>query len=188
MSKKYVLRSYILLLLLFLTGVIFSAIVYAAEPTGEYLQYQEPRAASFSSGLSTITYVFSLLVTFAIVLGLAYFSSRFLGQRMGNRLANGDQKIVATLPLGTNRAVYVVDIAGKYLVLGVTDHTINVLQEITDPVEIEKLKLQQISIPETQFEQVFQRQLASLQRISPKFTNVFNAYQQNKQKHEDEKR
>lgn len=188
MSKKYYLGLYILLLVVSFVWVDLGVIASAAEPTGEYLQYQEPKPAVYSPGLSTVTYIFSLLVTFTIVIGLAYFASRFLGQKMGSKLAIGRHKIVATLPLGTNRAVYIVEIAGKFLVLGVTDHTINVLQEITDIGEIEKMKAEPISVPETQFDKVFQRQLASLHQLSPKFPNVFNTHHQNEQKHEDEKR
>ncbi|MBP2628628.1 MAG: flagellar biosynthetic protein FliO [Firmicutes bacterium] len=188
MSKKYYLGLYILLLVVFFVGFDLGVTAYAAEPNGEYLQYQEPKPAVYSSGLSTLTYIFSLLVTFTIVIGLAYFASRFLGQKMGNKLAVGSHKIVATLPLGANRAVYIVEIAGKFLALGVTDHTINVLQEITDIGEIEKMKKEPISVPEAQFDKVFQRQLASLQQWSPKFPNVFNAHHQDEQEHKGEKR
>ena len=166
----------------------FGKTAYAAESTGEYLQYQEQKPAVYSSGLSTLTYIFSLLITFGIVIGLAYFASRFVGQKMKSRLTIGNHKIIATLPLGTNRAVYIVEIAGKFLVLGVTDHTINILQEITDIDEIEKMKVEPISVPDTQFDKVFQRQLASLQQLSLKFPNVFNAHHQDEQKHEGEKR
>ena len=188
MSKKYYLGSYIVLLMVFLIGLAFWGTAYAAESNGEYLQYQEPKAAVYSSGLSTLTYIFSLLITFAIVIGLAYFASRFIGQKMGKKLTIGNHKIIATLPLGTNRAVYIVEIAGKFLVLGVTDHTINILQEITDIEEIEKMKVNQISVPEMQFDKVFQRQLASLQQLSLNFPNVFNTHEQDEQKHEGEKR
>ena len=188
MSKKYYLGLCMLLMIAFFCGTVFEGIVYAAEPTGEYLQYQEPKPPAYSSGLSTLAYVFSLLVTFAIVIGLAYFASRFLGQKMGSKLAIGNQKIVATLPLGANRGIYVVEIAGKFLILGVTDHSIQVLQEITDRVEIEKIQAEKALAPENQFEKIFQGQLASLQRLSPKFPNVFNTHLHDEEKHEGEKR
>ena len=188
MSKKYYLRLYILLLVVLFVGIHFWGTAYAAEPTGEYLQYQEQKPAVYSSGLSTLTYIFSLIITFAIVIGLAYFASRFVGQKMGRKLAGDHHKIVATLPLGTNRDVYIVEIAGKFLVLGVTDHTINILQEITDSGEIDKMKAEPTSAPAAQFDKVFQRQLASLQQLSLKFPHVFNTHHENEQKHEGEKR
>lgn len=188
MGKKYYLGSYTLLLLFFLIGVVFWGTAYAAEPTGEYLQYQEPKPAVYSAGLSTLTYILSLIITFAIVIGLAYFASRFVGQKMSSKLASDNHKIMAILPLGNSRSVYIVEIAGKFLVLGVTDHMINVLQEITDIEEIEKMKEKSISVPEVQFDKVFQRQLASLQQLSLNFPNVFNTHHKDEEKHEDEKR
>ena len=183
MKKKCYLGPCILLVMIFLMGT-----VYAATPNGEYLQYQAPKPAEYSSGLSMITYIFSLLVTFALVIGLAYFASRFVGRKMGSVAARGPNKVLATLSLGANRAIYIVEIAGKCLALGVTYHGITVLHEITDSLEIEKMKEAQLSMPETQFDKVFQRQLASLQRLSPKFPNVFKSQTEDEQKHNGEKR
>lgn len=183
MKKKYYLGPYILLVMIFLMGT-----VYAATPNGEYLQYQAPKPAEYSSGLSMITYIFSLLVTFALVIGLAYFASRFIGRKMGSVAAIGPNKVIATLSLGANRGIYIVEIAGKFLALGVTDHGITVLHEITDQLEIEKMQEAQLSMPETQFDKVFQRQLASLQRLSPKFPNVFKSQTGDEEEHKGEKR
>ena len=43
------------------------------------------------------------------------------------------------LPLGPNRSVCIVEMAGHFLLLGVTEHEITLLTEITDPEEMEKL-------------------------------------------------
>ncbi len=187
MSRKYS-KGFCIILLLGILATSFLGNVYAAEPTGEYLQYQEAKPAGSSSALSTLSYIFSLIITFALVIGLAYFASRFLGKRMGISSAMGNQKIISTLSLGANRGIYVVEIAGKFLVLGVTEQNITVLQEITDSMEIEKIKAEQLSIPDIPFEKVFQRQLASLQKLSPKFPNVFNLQQKDEEKQEGEKR
>lgn len=186
-NKKYLVMFVLVLLILF-AGVLTIDPVYAAEAGGEYLQYQEPKPTASVSWFSTISYIFSLLLTFALVIGLAYFASRFLGKRLGGLSAVGSNKIVSTLSLGANRAVYIVEIAGKFLILGVTDQNISVLQEITDVEEIEKLKVEQLSVPKEQFEGVFQRQLASLQRLSQTFPTTFGAFTQNEQKQESEKR
>ena len=173
---------------MFCIGIFFVGQVYGAEPNGEYLQYQEPKPAAAVSWYSTISYIFSLIITFAFVIGLAYFASRFLGKKLGGLSANGSSRIINVLSFGTNRAVYTVEVAGKFLVLGVTDHNITVLQEITDSKEIEKLKSEQVTVPKDQFENVFQRQLASLQQLTQRFPTTFGANLQNVQKHEREKR
>lgn len=162
--------------------------VWAAESTGGYLNYQEPQASS-TSWLANIAYVFSIIITFAVVIGLAYLTSRFLGQKMGQVSANADHRVLATLVLGPNRAVQVVDVAGKVLVLGVTEHSIALLEEITDEDRVEKLRQQPATQPvPTSFDSVFQRQLASLQQMSHKFPTVFNNRDHNNHDNESEKR
>jgi flagellar protein FliO/FliZ len=187
MDKKKIQFYFLTILLVFSIGLFFYGQAYAAEPNGEYLQYQEPKPTNTMSWFSTVSYIFSLLITFAVVIGLAYAASRFLGKKLGSLSANGSSRIVSTLSFGTNRAVYTVEIAGKFLILGVTDHNITVLQEITDIEEIEKMKKQQLAVPTEQFDGVFQKQLASLQKLSQTFPTAFGATQ-NEQKHERGKR
>ncbi|HEY3424491.1 MAG TPA: flagellar biosynthetic protein FliO [Negativicutes bacterium] len=185
-KKPY--RSYCIIVVICLITMIAVSQGYAEEAKGAYLKYQEPPAPAAASWLSTTSYVVSLLITFAVVLGLAYFSARFLGQKMGKLGNTNDNKVLSNLPLGPNRAVQVIEIAGKFLVIGVTDHTINLLQEITDPEEIEKMKQQPVTIADNQFDRVFQNQLASLQQISQKFPAVFGTNSKNAQENEQEKR
>lgn len=176
---------WVLCVVCLITAVLFTGIAFAADSNGEYLKYQEPQPASSVSWWSTVGYVFSLLFTFAVVIGLAYFTSRFLGQKMGRLSVTGEQKILTTLPLGPNRAVYVVEIAGKCLVLGVTDHSISLLQELTDPEQIEKMKAHVPAAPAAGFDSIFQRQLASLQHMTQKFPAVFDAYSKSNQPKDD---
>lgn len=176
-----------ILLIVVLFAIAHVSTGFAAAQPGEYLNYQEPKPAG-TSWFSTIAYVFSLIVTFIVVIGLAYFTSRFVGQKMAKTTVYGDNKVVFTLPLGPNRGVYVVEIAGKYLVLGVTDHNINLLQEITDPEQVEKLQTLNPVMPANQFDIVFQRHLASLQQMSHKFPGVFNGNNRSEHENEREKR
>jgi len=160
---------------------------FAADQQGDYLNYQEPKPSG-SSWLSTVAYLFSVAFTFALVIGLAYFTSRFLGQRMGKTAVAGDNKIVFTLPLGPNRGVSVAEIAGKYLILGVTEHNINLLQEITDPEQIENLRTLNQQLPAVPFDAVFQRHLASLQQMSHRFPGVFSGNNRSNNENDREKR
>lgn len=182
-------KTVVITFVLIAAALVFAFQTYPAfaAQQGDYLNYQEPQNTGYS-WLSTISYVFSLLVMFAVVLGLAYFTSRFLGQRMGKSVAPGDSKVVLSLPLGPNRGVSVVEVAGKYLVLGVTDHNINLLQEITDPAQIETLKNVNPYLPANQFETIFQRHVVSLQQISQKFPGVFGGQRQGENEDERGKR
>lgn len=155
--------------------------------SGEYLQYQEPKPTAFSSWFSTLAYIVSLLLTFAAVLAMAYFASRFLGLRMAGGGVGWSKlkgnRVLQTIPLGQNKAVSIVDAAGKILVLGVTDNNVALLTEIVDLKEIEKLKLEaEKRQDETdQFEQVLQRQVQSLQQMTNRFPKVFSRQQQRQQ-------
>ncbi|MBP2653106.1 MAG: flagellar biosynthetic protein FliO [Firmicutes bacterium] len=165
----------LILVIVLLVGVALAHPALAAEQSANYLNYKEPEPAG-SSWLSTIAYLFTLLVTFIVVLALAYGTSRFLGKRMGSTTLGGDNKICVTISLGQNRAVHVVEVAGRFLVLGVTDHNINLLQEIVDLQQIEKLKVLQTVETAAPFEMVFQKHLTSLQHMSEKFPGVFGNY------------
>ncbi|GBG56288.1 hypothetical protein SPFL3102_00501 [Sporomusaceae bacterium FL31] len=184
-------RLFVSICLMFLLLSAFSLHVTAQEPQGEYLKYQEPQAPTGSSSwVSTLAYILSLLVTFAVVIGLAFFTSRFLGQKFGHLSVSNSNKVIITLPLGNNRAVYVVEVAGKYLVLGVTDHSVTLLQEIVDAAEIEKMQVQGNFSPEQdQFKNIFQKHLASLQQISQSVPFRFDKNNSNQQDNgHDEKR
>lgn len=158
--------------------------VYAQEQAGEFLKYHETKPPE-TSWLSSVAYVFSLLIVFAVVLGLAYLTSQFFGRKMGKNLISSNAQVLTTLPLGTNCAVYVVEIAGRCMILGVTNNQINLIQEITAQDEIDKLKNQPIAYEG--FDSLFRRHLASLQKISQKFPTVMNA-PQNEQEIDREKR
>jgi len=68
---------------------------------------------------------------FALVLFLAYFSSRFLGRRY--QLGGGRYvRLIEQLPLGANRSLCLAEVSGRILLLGVTDHGISLLTAL-DP-------------------------------------------------------
>jgi Flagellar biogenesis protein len=82
----------------------------------------------------------------------------------------------------------VVEVAGRVLLLGVTDHSITMLEEIIDQERIDKLKQQSVPISTApSFDSVLQRQLASLQQMSQKFPAIFKD-RDNNPDNESEKR
>ena len=140
---------------------------------GGYLKYQDTPAPT-GSLLSTISYVITLLLTFAFVMFLAYFASRLLGKKLGASSDMMGRRILQIIPLGGIRSIQVVDIAGKIFVLGVTEHSITLLQEITDSNEISRLrKSSDDSDGSGTFERIYQEQVLSLQRLAQNFPNSF---------------
>lgn len=112
------------------------------EAAGGYLSgYEEvePQPAGVS-WLSTIAYVLSLLAVFAIVFFMAYMAAKFLGGRFNARISGNGGRVLENLPLGPNRSVCIVDMAGRVFLLGVTDQSITLLSEIVNPEEVQRLR------------------------------------------------
>lgn len=69
---------------------------------------------------------------FALVVALAYYVTRFLARRLPG-LGGRHLRLLEQLPLGHNRAVCLVEVAGEVLVLGVTEHQVSLLRAVDDP-------------------------------------------------------
>ena len=136
----------VLCVLMLLMSVLPSDCLAAAADSassGGYLSGYEntdPKPSSMS-WWSTLAYIISLLILFAFVVVMAYFASRFLSGRFGGTFTAAGGKILEHLPLGPNRSVCVVELAGRVLMLGVCEGSISLLGEVTDPLEIERLHL-----------------------------------------------
>ena len=120
----------------------------SAEAVGGYLEgYEEvdPRPTGVS-WWSTLAYLISQFAVFAVVLVMAYFAARFIGGRYNAaRMSASGGRILENLPLGPNRSVCTVEMGGRVFLLGVTDHNINLLGEITDKELIEHLHAQSLN-------------------------------------------
>ena len=121
--KLYIPIAFVLIVLIYCGSV--------AEAAGGYLEgYEETNPQPTGvSWWSTLAYLLSLFAVFAVVLVMAYFAGR----------------ILENLPLGPNRSVCTVEMAGRVFLLGVTDHNINLLGEITDKDLIEHLHAQSMN-------------------------------------------
>ncbi|HNX77178.1 MAG TPA: flagellar biosynthetic protein FliO [Candidatus Rifleibacterium sp.] len=77
---------------------------------------------------------------FGVIL-LAFGVSWFI-QKKGGLGGNVFGKVVGILPLDNRRMIYIVDIMGRVLILGVTETNINLLGELTDKETLDSLRLQ----------------------------------------------
>lgn len=151
--------------------IILVLCIASVTATGEsgYLTYKEPAANSPATSLSTIAYVFSLLLTFAIIVSLAFFTSKFLSRRLPQTMQSRNMLIHDVVSLGTNKALYLVEINNRILLLGVSDQNITSLQEFTDEKFIAEIRAKGSSFsgpsPQT-FHNVFQQQIETLQRMA----------------------
>lgn len=75
-----------------------------------------------------------MLVLFVLVLALAYLATKWIGKRYGGRIggSSGNIKILDRAALGPDRSLYIVEAAGKTLLIGATQQRIETLCEL-DP-------------------------------------------------------
>lgn len=82
-----------------------------------------------------------VLVALGAVLGLMWFLQRRLGKGTGRRRADRALTVVSRQPVGQKASVVVVDTAGQRFLLGVTEHSVNVLHTGDIPVEPEEARV-----------------------------------------------
>lgn len=161
--------------------VVIGILLLLTEPTlaaeeaakGGYLagyENTDPRPTSIS-WWSTIAYLVSLFAIFIFVVGLAYFAARFLGGKFAQQKLGYGGKILSHLPLGPNRSVCVIEMSGRVFMLGVTEHSITLLTEITDVDEIDRLHREDLAFGKMpdMFSQQFGTLADFVQKVPPLF-------------------
>lgn len=88
----------------------------------------------------------SILTSLALVVGLIFAVTWLLQKRHGlSGTACG--RTLGILPIDGRRFIHIVDVMGRILVLGVTEHHISMLCEITDRALIDSLRIQSGGAP-----------------------------------------
>jgi len=82
---------------------------------------------------------------FIFIFGAFSFFKYFNKKAVANFLGKGEGQILFNLPLGPGKFIKIVEVTGKVLILGITDHNINLLTEIVDKVEIEEIRKRSLS-------------------------------------------
>ncbi|OGK12594.1 MAG: hypothetical protein A2W80_17725 [Candidatus Riflebacteria bacterium GWC2_50_8] len=93
-----------------------------------------PASDPLSSTLRIVSSLFAVII-------LA-FALSWLIQKKAGFGGNVFGKVLGILPLDNRRMIYLVDVMGKVLILGVTDSNINMLGEVTDKDTLDALRLQ----------------------------------------------
>lgn len=93
-----------------------------------------PNIDPFSISLRIIS---SLFVIIILALTLSWII-----QRKGGLGGNVYGKVIGVIPIDSRRFIYIVDVVGRIMVLGITESNINLLCEITDKNTMDSLRLQ----------------------------------------------
>lgn len=83
----------------------------------------------------------TIIVLGALVGGFYYFF-RFVTRKAGIQVLGRDVvQVLSIVPLGQNKFLQVVELAGRILVLGVSENSINLIAEVKDRDEIDRIRL-----------------------------------------------
>lgn len=88
---------------------------------------------------SIFSLFFRLLVSLLIIGGLAYLMMKLLRKNMRVLSRGVSINVLDQFAFSINKGIYITQIAGKVYVLGVTDHNVNLITEITDENVIEEI-------------------------------------------------
>jgi len=86
--------------------------------------------------------IFKTILILGFLVGGFYFFFRFVTKRVGIQvLGENVINILSIVPIGQNKYLQVVDLAGKILVLGVSENGINLISEINEKDKIDQIRL-----------------------------------------------
>lgn len=77
------------------------------------------------------------IIILVLLLPLAYLVTRLVGRTKAAR--SGIVRIIEVVPLASGRFLYVVRFAGRLLLLGVTAHNVQLIAEIEEAEDVERL-------------------------------------------------
>ncbi len=84
--------------------------------------------------------IFKLLVVLGIMVGGFYYFFRYVTRKTGLNVHGEDViQTLAMVPVGQNKYIQVVDLAGRILVLGITDGGISLITEVTGREQIDRI-------------------------------------------------
>ena len=131
-----------------------------------WAQENGPRPASPTADMTaaTIKMMASLALIVGIIVLMFYLLKRFKG--LARVASEGPRmRIVGSLPIAPKRSVTVVEVEGKWLVLGVGSESVNFLCSIT-PTKPETEKNQPINGSEGAFQKILQRKRSLIRKSS----------------------
>lgn len=86
----------------------------------------------FGAALSKM--LLALALVLGLVIGLYWLARRFLPSQVAG--PTGNMRVVGRLPLGPRKGLVLVEVAGRVLVLGVSEQGLNLLTTLSDPGEV----------------------------------------------------
>jgi flagellar protein FliO/FliZ len=91
--------------------------------------------ATFDGGISTtdsFVQLVSLVLVLIIILVAAYYTSRFVGKMKMGQMKKSNFQVIDTYRISQSKALQIVKIANKYVVIAIAKDTIEVITELEE--------------------------------------------------------
>lgn len=86
--------------------------------------------------------IIKTILVIGLFIGGFYMFFRFVTQKAGLHISGQEAiQILSVVPVGTNKFIQIIDVAGKVFLIGVSDNSISLLTEIRDRVDIDRIRL-----------------------------------------------
>ncbi|MGI6734227.1 MAG: FliO/MopB family protein [Anaerovoracaceae bacterium] len=80
--------------------------------------------------------MFLAMVGIVCVVILTYYASKWYARRMGTVAGGKHIRIVDRLLVGKAGAILIIDVEGKQYLIGANDHSIELLKELEEPIDL----------------------------------------------------
>lgn len=85
---------------------------------------------TWGSTLENALQLIGLIIVFVLILAAAYFTSKFVGTTTVTNLKNRNFKVIETYKIAPNRFLQIIEVSGKYVVIGVSKDHIEYITEL----------------------------------------------------------
>ncbi len=76
--------------------------------------------------------MFATVVVVAFIIYLSYLASKYLGRGITKGSSSRYMRLIDQIALGQERYIAIVQVSGKYLLVGITAGQVNILSELED--------------------------------------------------------
>ncbi len=85
---------------------------------------------------------FKMLLILGIFGGGMYYFYRFVSKKTGISMFGGEAvRVLSVVPIGQNKFLQLIDVAGRVLLVGVSDNSINLITEITEKDQVDRIRI-----------------------------------------------
>jgi len=88
--------------------------------------------ATAQNSIQSLFELLGLILIFAIVLAVCYFTTRFVAGRQLVQKKIGNFEVVETFPIGPNKYLQLIRVGSKYVVISVAKDSVNFVTELDE--------------------------------------------------------